>query len=817
MSTTISELPHKEQAHFRSALKLYEARQYKRGLKTCEQILKKFPKHGETLAVKGLFLAFMDRREEGYETIRQGIEISPKSSISWHIFGIVQRTDQNYTEAIKCYEESLKADSENISMLRDLATMQTHMRQYDRLIETRQKITKLYPLYPSYWLGLAVAYQMSGKFAQALKTIVAHEGTFLNEPGCGKFEHSELLMYKNWLIELTGDHQQALENLKEIRPNVVDITGWKEQKANLLLKLDRKEMAAMAYQDLIERNPDNKEYVRGYLACNGLDMARSEDRDAVLEVISTLQQQFPSSNTLKFLPLTFCEGSSAEFAESAGKLIKHALRKGIPSLFTSMKILYADKAKGETLGNLVGGYETQLRDTKRFDTSTEDEAPSVHMWATFYLAQHWDYYGDHERALRLIDEAIKASPEVVELCAVKAKILKHAGDIHGARDTMDFARQMDLKDRFINSKAVKYMLRDNDLNEAEKTFIMFVSDEAKHKVQEILTLQTTWYMRERGNAYHRLGDIGRALKQYHQVQSVFDMYYNDQYDFHSYSLRKTTMRSYVDILRWEDQLYATETYVDVAHSAIECYLELHDLKAAGTPFKPVVEEKETKPMTRNSSSKHGQHNLSAGVGENKIAEVDKDPNGKAYVEAEDHLASALKFVEKLESAVSSHPKTHTAAFEVHLRMKKYFLALKSINSIKAIDAENASLIPMAARLIHGLDADESFAAPMKAALKGQLAKSFGDVSIENAIKANQDDLTCALIGAKGLLAIGGAANVAAAKDISSGAAAAHYGKTRTLENLIEAKNLLVKSGASEAELAEFTKSTAAVFPLATCF
>jgi hypothetical protein len=39
-------LPAKEAGLFRELLTLYEARQLKKGLKTAEQILKKFPEHG---------------------------------------------------------------------------------------------------------------------------------------------------------------------------------------------------------------------------------------------------------------------------------------------------------------------------------------------------------------------------------------------------------------------------------------------------------------------------------------------------------------------------------------------------------------------------------------------------------------------------------------------------------------------------------------------------------------------------------------------------------------------------------------------------
>lgn len=45
-------LPSKETALFRQVVKLYETKQYKKAIKAADQILKRFPDHGETLAMK---------------------------------------------------------------------------------------------------------------------------------------------------------------------------------------------------------------------------------------------------------------------------------------------------------------------------------------------------------------------------------------------------------------------------------------------------------------------------------------------------------------------------------------------------------------------------------------------------------------------------------------------------------------------------------------------------------------------------------------------------------------------------------------------
>jgi len=45
-------LPTKEQSLFKQVVKFYETKQYKKAIKAAEQVLKKFPDHGETLAMK---------------------------------------------------------------------------------------------------------------------------------------------------------------------------------------------------------------------------------------------------------------------------------------------------------------------------------------------------------------------------------------------------------------------------------------------------------------------------------------------------------------------------------------------------------------------------------------------------------------------------------------------------------------------------------------------------------------------------------------------------------------------------------------------
>lgn len=77
----------KETGLFRQVVKFYETKQYKKAIKAADAILKKVPEHGETLAMKGLTLNYMDKKEEAYELVRRGLKSDLKSHVCWHVYG----------------------------------------------------------------------------------------------------------------------------------------------------------------------------------------------------------------------------------------------------------------------------------------------------------------------------------------------------------------------------------------------------------------------------------------------------------------------------------------------------------------------------------------------------------------------------------------------------------------------------------------------------------------------------------------------------------------------------------------------------------
>ena len=83
-----------------------------------------------------------------------------------------------------------------------------------------------------------------------------------------------------------------------------------------------------------------------------------------------------------------------------------------------------------------------------------------------------------------------------------------------------------------------------------------------------------WFENECANAYKRLGKYGEALKKCHQVERHFQEIIEDQFDFHSYCMRKMTLRSYVDMLRLEDCIKSHPFFFKAAKTAINVNIEV---------------------------------------------------------------------------------------------------------------------------------------------------------------------------------------------------------------------------------------------------
>lgn len=137
-------LPNRERALFTAVVDAYETKKYAEGVAAADAILKKFPEHGETLAMKGLIVRSMDegheRHDEAHALCARGIECHPGSHVCWHVLGLVHRAERNHAESAKCYAQALKIDPENSLVMKDLSLVYAQTRNVKAFVELRWKI-----------------------------------------------------------------------------------------------------------------------------------------------------------------------------------------------------------------------------------------------------------------------------------------------------------------------------------------------------------------------------------------------------------------------------------------------------------------------------------------------------------------------------------------------------------------------------------------------------------------------------------------------------------------------------------------------------
>ncbi|KAK3020555.1 hypothetical protein RJ639_047467 [Escallonia herrerae] len=653
--------------------------------------------------MKGLTLNCMDRKSEAYDLVRLGLKNDLKSHVCWHVYGLLYRSDREYREAIKCYRNALRIDPDNIEILRDLSLLQAQMRDLAGFVETRQQLLTLKPNHRMNWIGFAVAHHLNSNASKAIDILEAYEGTLEEDypPDNERCEHGEMLLYKISLLEECGFLERALQELHKKEFKIVDKISYKEEEVSLLVKLGHLEESEKLYKVLLSMNPDNYRYYEGLQKCIGLHSTggqySSHDVDQLEPLYDSLGQQYTWSSAVKRIPLDFLDGN--KFREAADNYVRPLLRKGVPSLFSDLSPLYDHLGKAGILEQLILDMEQSIKATGAYPGRSDKEPPSTLMWTLFYLAQHYDRRGQYEIALAKIDEAIKHTPTVIDLYSVKSRILKHAGDSPAAAALADEARCMDLADRYVNSQCVKRMLQADQIALAEKTAALFTKDGDQHN-----NLHDMQYELASGESHFRQGDLGRALKKFLAVEKHYADITEDQFDFHSYCLRKMTLRAYIDMLKFQDRLHSHAYFRKAAAGAIRCYIKLYD-----SPSKSATEEDDEMarlPASQKKKMRQKQRKAEARAkkeaevkieesnvnvsksGKRHVKPVDPDPHGEKLLQVEDPLLEATKYLKLLQKHSSDSLETHLLSFELNMRKDRILLAFQAVKQLQRLDAEN---------------------------------------------------------------------------------------------------------------------------------
>lgn len=747
------------------ALKLYEARNYKKSLKLLDTTLKKNSGHVDSLILKALNLQFSSSVAEAATYVQKavnkidGIKVSP---IGCHLLGIYYRQTKQYADAVKWFKASLENGSTNTHIYRDLASLQSQIHDFKGVLESRKMYWENYMGYRANWTSLAIAYDLNGQPSEAINILSRFEELAAGKLGDAEmFENSECLMYKNDLMYKKAGNdptrlKETLENLEKIEKDVLDKYGWLERKAAILMKLELKREASLVYRALIKRNPDGFKYYR--LLEVSLGIQSNNQLKAAL--YQKLAKFYPKSEPPKFIPLTFIQ-DMGELKTKLGDYILGQLKRGVPAAFNNIKPLYRKSSVSSVVEDVALEY---------YQTISPRDQPIQYIWTTYFLALHYLHLKKFHLANEFADKALNHTPTLVELYILKARVLKHLGLLEDAAATMNKGRELDLQDRFINAKTVKYMLRANMIDEAVKVVSLFTkNDSSVNGVLDLHTLEASWFIVEQGDSYYRLcldssyyvscldsveklqlkykdmtsaseedklvlekqlkdADYnckkyqGLSLKRYLAVAKIYKQFDDDQLDFHSYCMRKGTPRHYLKMLEWGTNLFTSPMFLRAMEGAAKIFFMIDDsLKRANEEIEGddvSTKKKNNKKAKKEAAALNKQREEEKS---HVLAQAgDDDPFGEDLLKDTDPLGAFNRafFAPYLSHAKDSN-RRYILEFEYHIRTGKLALAYGALNKYIKHYGKNSVAGALGLILLeHTTDAYAHEEIAKKVALKG---------------------------------------------------------------------------------------------------
>lgn len=653
----------------------FDAREYTKALRTADKILEVAPEHADTVAMKGLTLHSLERKEEGYALIKKAIGLNVRSTIAWHSLGMCYRSDKNYPEAIKAFKQAHQTDPQNSNVLRDLSFICVQVRDWEQFVEMRQKMVALKAGVRANWLALSCGHRMLGhtELAAAVMDVM----TTIMDAGDNKVEKSEVHLYR---VELELAHNapsRALELLRKHEADIVDKIEGAFLRIKAQTLLGQKAEAEKGYMELIAQGISEADCIAAIASLRNipLDAQRGPRRDeaAYLEILQRVIDASPGCDyarrrALDYVPIE-------KFKERLRDYVSPYIIKMIPSLFSVLKSLYQDPERAKRLGEVFLDWESEVK-AKDFSSFGGKANPAYIVWIWAYLSSHYCRLRDFDRALNYINLAIDHTPTVEILYLMKAKIQRRNQQFDEAALNADTARQLDLQDKYLNGKAAKYFLRANRIEEAEERMQMFYKTSLVRGADTYLTAlesQCAWYEREVGDAFFRKGDYISALANYLMYEEHHKRNHLELLDFHNYVFRRCTMRSWFDVLACDDDLDGNKFFLKLCPRIIRTYMKVHEEGEEAVRGKHVP-----RPLPDCCSDPEENKRLAQLRKEYYLDNVDLS----------DPLQKAERYLLPYLSHNATSTEAHLLALELYTLMKKPLLVARELTVLAKLKAPN---------------------------------------------------------------------------------------------------------------------------------
>ena len=570
---------------FQIALREFDVKRYEKVEKLCNKMIEKNPKDDQALALKGLNFLYLNKPEEGEQTLKQALKANFKSAVAWHFYAIFQKERGNYSQAMKSYNKALAQATTNYNIIRDLSYMQLYMRQLNSFYETCRLAIDNKPGILLNWVSFAFGCVLVKNYRAALQALNSTEKIGANS--LKKNEIHEIKLFNSFIQSKEGKYEEAMNYLIHFKSEFIDKMMVYSMIIENAIKAKKYNIGIDYCSKALELNYENINLICSYfyMKINENDFEPKTYNDLLnipedykylpkmIEILSELKTKYPKSKVLYNLELAFNQGE--QFKKLFEEYFINQVEITIPSFYINVQFIYKLQFyKIKYIQEILDKYLDNIKNNKKF--SEKLDIPIHTSWVYFYAAQHYLFLTDLEKAIYYINLAIDLTPSVVEFYMIAAKIFKHSYMMDKCILAFEKAKLLDVGDRYLNAKMAKIYIREGEIEKCLETMKEFVTDPLTE--ENIKFCETLWYLNEMGCCYLKKRNI---IKSHYCFQNVIEVFLNiikDQVDFYNFCLRRYMLKDLYHTIVYLDGM-AKNKYVLLALSKIDLiynYLKVNE-------------------------------------------------------------------------------------------------------------------------------------------------------------------------------------------------------------------------------------------------
>ena len=306
-----------------------------------------------------------------------------------------------------------------------------------------------------------------------------------------KHAESELILFQSRCLEKQQKYDAAITHLRNQQIRIVDVLSFRVKVAELLILSGRYAEAVIMWERLLREQGENYRFHSGFqaallkldpvkavtaFALKHLDLPSTtlplneEEKELLMDAYN--RNKFRSRAVSKIL-LTVATGE--QFKKLLESHIRKSLHDEVPALYQDVFALVRDTNSllvrdridfrahpvTQIIIEIVDRFVRNLKAHDSFDdiiplnttkeSSTEcsaegssrlREAPGAYLWAMFLKAHLLARCGDVAGALVVAEACLEHTPTALDIHTMKARLLKHSGNVKEAADSIDYCRSL---------------------------------------------------------------------------------------------------------------------------------------------------------------------------------------------------------------------------------------------------------------------------------------------------------------------------------------------------------------------------------------